>query len=136
MAINHRPARKRKVITADDKAIRLPWWGTICVICGTVLLGLSFAYFKRFDLAMPSIVSIAMIGLAIGMRWNMSHHAPFWITMAIIAAAHLVVIAIVPWTSRWVPAFVILPFGIADLYAMLWVLSVVHRSLERRASPE
>ncbi len=45
--------------------------------------------------------------------------------MAFLSALHLPLILFIPWTTKWIPAFVIMPFGIADSYAMLWVLSVV-----------
>ena len=45
--------------------------------------------------------------------------------MTVIAALHVPLILFVPWTTRWVPAFVAVPLGLADLYAMLAILSVV-----------
>jgi hypothetical protein len=45
--------------------------------------------------------------------------------MTVLAALHLPLILFIPWTTRWVPAFVIIPYGIADSYAMLWIISVV-----------
>jgi len=59
------------LVTAEDRQLRLPWWGVLCVICGTVLLGLLFLFFKRFDLARPSLTSIAVIGLVGVMRWKL-----------------------------------------------------------------
>jgi hypothetical protein len=50
--------------------------------------------------------------------------------MAILAALHVPLILFIPWTTKWIPAFVIIPFGIADSYAMLWVVSVVAKFME------
>jgi hypothetical protein len=105
--------------------MRLPWWGVLGVIFGTILLAFLFDHFGRFDLARPSFISVAMVALAIAMRWRLRRHVWFWITMIFLAALHLPLILFVPWTTKWVPAVVIAPFGIADLYAMLWVLSGV-----------
>jgi hypothetical protein len=71
-----------------------------------------------------------MVAIAIALRWKLRRHVWFWATMAILAALHLPLILFVPWTTRWIPAVVIAPVGIADLYAMLWVLSVVGRFME------
>jgi hypothetical protein len=49
----------------------------------------------------------------------------FWITIASLAALHVPLILFIPWTTKWIPVLVIIPIGIADLYAMLWVVSVV-----------
>jgi len=68
---------------------------------------------------------MAMFGVAIAMRWKLRRHIWFWITMTVIAALHIPLILFVPWTTKWVPAIVIIPIGIADLYAMLAILAVV-----------
>jgi hypothetical protein len=98
---------------------------------GALLLYLLFIYFGRFDLARPSLISAGMVALAIALRWKLRRHVWFWITMTILAGLHLPLIVFVPWTTKWIPAIVIAPFGIADLYAMLWVLSVVGKFVER-----
>jgi hypothetical protein len=120
-----------QVITAEDKKMRLPWWGVLCVMVGALPLYLLFVYFGRFDLARPTLYSIAMIAIAIAMRWKLRRHAWFWITMAVIAALHVLLILSVPWNTKWVPAIVIIPLGIGDLYAMLAILSAVGKFVER-----
>jgi hypothetical protein len=121
--------------------MRLPGWGVLCVIIGTVLLALSFVYFGRFDIARPTLISVAMVVLAITMRWKLRRHAWFWLTVVCLAALHVPLILFVPWTTKWVPALVIAPVGIADLYLMLWILSVVGKFMgepktaERSARP-
>ena len=97
---------------------------------GTVLLAIPFVYWGRFDLALASFVSVAMIVLAIAMRWKLRRHAWFWITMAFLTALHLPFILFVHWTTKWIPAVVIAPFGILDLHAMLWTLAVVGKYKE------
>jgi len=119
-----------KVITAEDRQMRLPWWGVLCVIFGTVLLGLVFTHFGRFDLARPSLISVGMVAIAAALRWKLRRHVWFWITMTILAVLHLPLIVFVPWTTKWIPAIAIVPFGIADLYIMLWVLSVVGKFVQ------
>jgi hypothetical protein len=116
--------------------MRLSWWGTLSVIFGTVILALLFVYFGRFDLARPSLISFAMLALAIVMRWKLIRNAWFWMTMIFLAALHLPLILFVPWNAKWIPAIVIAPFGIADLYAMLWVISIVRKFMERPRTPE
>lgn len=122
------------VITKEDRQMRLPWWGILCVIFGTILLAFLFDHFGRFDLARPTLLSVAMVALAIVMRWKLRRHAWFWITMTILAVLHLPLILFIPWTTKWIPAFVIAPFGIADLHAMLWILAVVGKTHGRAES--
>jgi chromate transport protein ChrA len=125
-----------KVITAEDRKMRLPWWGVLCGIFGTILLAILFDHFGKLALARPSLISVAIVTIVIAMRWKLRRHVWFWITMTILAALHLPLILFVPWTTKWVPALVIVPIGFADLYAMLWVLSVVGKFMEGPKSAE
>ena len=120
---------RNSVFTKEDKQMRLSWWGGVGIFFGTILLGLLFIKFGRLDLARPTFVSVAMIVLAIVMRWKLSHHIWFWTTMAFLIALHVPLILLVPWTTKWIPAVLIAPIGIADLYAMLWILSRVQESM-------
>lgn len=113
------------IVTREDKEMRLSWRGGLFIALGTAFLAFLFLSVGRFELARPTMVSVAMVGLAITMRWKLRKRAWFWITMTILAALHLPLILFVPWTTRWIPAILIAPIGIADLYAMLWVISVV-----------
>lgn len=114
-----------RVVTQEDKQMRLSWRGVLGVMLGTAVLALLFICLGRFDLARPSMVSVAMVSLAITMRWKLRKHVWFWTTMTILAALHLPLILFIPWTTKWIPAILIAPVGIADLYVMLWVLAVV-----------
>ena len=120
-----------RALTKRDKQMRLPWWGVLCVIAGTILLGLLFLSFGRLDLARPSLMSIAVMTLTIVMRWEFRNRAWFWITLSCFAVVHLLVILFVPWTTHWIPAFVVAPLGIADLYLVLFVLATVRNSVEK-----
>jgi hypothetical protein len=120
-----------KVITAEDKKIRLPWWGVLCIVAGGLPLLFLFDHFGKLALARPVLDSAAMVSIAIAMRWRLRRHVWFWITMTALAALHVPLILFVPWTTKWVPAIVIIPIGIADLYAMLAILSVVGKFVER-----
>ena len=125
-----------KVLTAEDRKMRLQWWGVLCVILGALGVLIFFDHFGQLALARPTMISAAMVAIAIAMRWKLKRHAWFWITMIGFAALHVPLILFVPWTTRWVPALAIIPIGIADLFIMLWVLSVVGKLMERPKSSE
>ena len=113
---------------SDIKALqhmRLPWWGVLCVVVSSALIAWLFDHFGRLDLARPVLYSIGMLGIATAVKWKFRRHMWFWGTMIILAALHVLLILLVPWTAKWIPAIVVIPIGIADLYAMLWVVSVV-----------
>ena len=114
-----------QIVTREDRQMRLSWRGGLFVFFGTILLALLFVSIGRFELARPTMVSVVMVGLVITMRWKLRKYLWFWITVTILAALHLPLIMFLPWTTRWIPAILIAPIGIADLYAMLWIISVV-----------
>jgi NADH:ubiquinone oxidoreductase subunit 3 (subunit A) len=77
-----------------------------------------------------------MLGVATVVKWKLRRHAWFWITMIVIVTLHVAVIFLVPWTTKWVPALVIIPIGTADVYAMLAILSVNGKFVESPKTSE
>ena len=105
-----------------------------CFMIGCALIALLLDYFGKFDIARPILYSTGMLFAVIVLRWKLRRNLWFWITMAVIAALHVPLILFVPWTTKWVPAAVIIPIGIADLYLMLAILYVVGEWVKGRTS--
>jgi hypothetical protein len=114
-----------KVFTEEDRKMRLPWWGVLGIILGGLPVLILFDHLGKFNLARPTLTSVVVVVIAIALRWKLKGHVWFWITMIVFVALHVPLVLLIPWTTRWVPAFVIIPIGMADLYIMLLVLSVV-----------
>ena len=112
--------------------LRLPWWGVLGVISGSLPAIWLFDHFGRFDLALPSLCSIGMIGFAIAVKWKLRRRAWFWITVAIIVALHALLILSATWTTKWIPAVVILPIAVVDLVSIFAIISFVEKAIERR----
>jgi len=119
-----------KVFTEEDRKMRLPWWGVLGIILGGLPVLILFDHFGKYNIARPTLTSIIMVTIAVAMRWKLRRHAWFWGTMIVFAALHVPLILFVPWTTKWVPAFVIIPIGMVDLYIMLLTLSVVGKYME------
>jgi hypothetical protein len=112
------------------KKIRLPWWGMLCWIAACGLIVWLLISLGRFDLALPTLNGVAVIGFTIALKRGLGRHAWFWGTMIILAALHVPLILFVPWTTKWVPALAIAAIDSADLIVMLTILSVVGRFME------
>ncbi|MBZ5662516.1 MAG: hypothetical protein LAO08_19100 [Acidobacteriia bacterium] len=112
------------------KKIRLPWWGLLCLGIGSFLTAWLFDHLGRFDLVLPIINGILIIGFAVAVKWKLRRHAWFWGTMAILAALHVPLILLVPWTTKWVPALAIAAIDSGDLIVMLAILSLVGKFME------
>jgi hypothetical protein len=64
---------------------------------------------------------------AVKMRWYLRNRPWFWITIACLLALHVPLILCVPWTSRWVPAVVMLPIGLLDILIILACVASVEK---------
>jgi|SRR5579884_592310 len=118
----------------DFKAVmkmRLTWRGVLSCMVACAIIGLPLIEIGRFDLFMPTYVSIGMLATAIAVKWRVRRCAWFWITIAFLAALHVPLILFVPWTTKWVPARAIAAVASADLIAMLVILDVVYGIVER-----
>jgi hypothetical protein len=69
--------------------MRMSWRGGLFVFFGTILLALLFISIGRFELARPTMLSVAMDGLVITMRWKLRKHVWFWITVTILNISNI-----------------------------------------------
>ena len=126
-------------IKNDIKAarkVRLPWWGVLCVIMGSLPIYWLFDHFGKLNLGLPALNCSAVFGVAIATKWGLRRHGWFWITIVFLAALHIPLILFVPWTDKWVPAIAIAATDSADLIAMLTILSVVGKFTEKPETSE
>ena len=120
----------------EAKTIRLPWWGILCWMAGCALIELLLLALGRFDLGLPVLNSIAVVGFTIALKRKLTRHGWFWGTMICLAALHIPLVLFVPWTTRWVPALAIAAIDSADLIAMLAILAVVGKFMEEPRTTE
>jgi hypothetical protein len=128
----------KKEIRNDAKAAkkwRLPWWAILGVIAGSLPIYSLLDHFGRINLALPTLVIGWTLGVAMAVTWRLRRNAWFWLTMTTIAALHVPLILFVPWSTKWVPAIVIIPVAGADYYGTLRILSAVGGFAERRRLP-
>lgn len=112
------------------KKIRLPWWVLLCLGIVSLPTYWLFDHFGKFDLALPTLNSVLVVGFTIAVKWKLRRDAWFWGTIAILAALHVPLVLFVPWTTKWVPALAIAAIDSADLILMLAILAVVAKFME------
>lgn len=114
----------RREIKAAKK-LRMPGWGVVCLMIGTLVCLCLVDNFGKLDLVLPIMNSIVVLGFMLGFKRKLWRHAWFWGTMAVIAALHVPLILFVPWTTKWVPALAIAVIDSVDFCLILWILAVV-----------
>jgi len=112
------------------KKIRLPWWALLCLGIGSFLAAWLFDHLGKFNLVLPTLNCIFVLGFTVAVKRKLKRHAWFWGTMAILVALHVPLVLFVPWTTKWVPALLIAAIDSADLIVMLAILAVVERFME------
>lgn len=112
------------------KKIRLPWWALLCLGIGSFLAAWLFDHLGKFNLVLPTLNCIFVLGFTVAVKRKLKRHAWFWGTMAILVALHVPLVLFVPWTTKWIPALLIAAIDSADLIVMLAILAVIERFME------
>jgi hypothetical protein len=120
----------------DAKLKPLPWWGVLAIMLGGLPLVLLFVHYGKLAFALPTLDSVAVIAFAIVLRWRLRRYAWFWMAVALFVVLHTLVILFVPWTTQWIPAFLLAPIVFADLYSMLAMLSAIEKFMANREPAE
>jgi hypothetical protein len=118
------------------KQLTLSWKSGLAIFFGALLIGLLFNYLGKSALERPTGVSIVIVAFAVAMKWELRSRIWFWTAMAIFVAFHVLLVLIIPWPTGWIPAIVMIPIGLADLYVMLAILSGVGKFVESRNPSE
>ena len=95
----------------------------------TFPLFLLFKYLGHSGNGRAAWFSAFTIVLVARVRWELSKHRWFWVTIAAIVLYHLPLVLLVPWTATWVPSFVIMPFCVVDGVAMLALIQAVEKRM-------
>jgi hypothetical protein len=84
-----------------------------------------FDHMGRLELTIPVLASVAAFVFILLVKWRLRRYVWFWVTMTVLAVLHVVMLWLVPWTKKWVPAATTAGVGTIDIFAMLAVISVV-----------
>ena len=111
------------------KKLWLPWWAVLLGILVSTLTCWLFDHFGRLDLALPTLNTIGVLGFLLVVKRKLWRHAWFWIMMTFITAAHVELILLIPWTTKWVPAAAIAGIDSLDFIVVLTILNYVVKKL-------
>lgn len=76
-------------------------------------------------------VSLALMILAIRAFWYLRQRAWFWLTIAALMIIHVILIVVIPWTNKSIPAPALWPIGIVDFAAICGFVKLVEKVMGR-----
>lgn len=75
--------------------------------------------------------ALALMVLAIRAFWYLKPRAWFWMTIAALAIIHVVLIVVIPWSNKSIPAPALWPIGVVDFVAICGFVKLVERIMNR-----
>ncbi len=92
-------------------------WVLVVGLCCT-LIDILLTYFGDPGRGRAAAIGMTMILFAARKNWTLRGYAWFWILVTIIVALHVLLILLIPWTSKSYPGPTLLPFALVD-YAIV-----------------
>ena len=85
-------------------------------------------------LTRPTMYSVLVIWLVIKAKWELRVYSWFWLLIGSAVLFHVLLLALVPWNSGWIPALVAIPLLSADIVAWLILLILFEVRFEKRSA--
>jgi len=107
----------------------LPW-----VIAAAVVTSPLFFFFEQRnepEVGRAAWMCALVFVVVVKIRWELRTHSWFWLTLAGLAALHVPLILLIPWTASWIPAFGIWPVAVLDCAIILGCIALVERAVTR-----
>jgi hypothetical protein len=97
-----------------------------------------FVYLGKAELGFGVTIVATAAVLAIKLRWELSKHVWFWVTIAVVFALHIPLLLVFQWPPHTgVPTlFYTMPMGIADFFIMSGAISLAQRLFLRDSSAD
>jgi hypothetical protein len=112
------------------KKLRLPWWGVLAEVICCLSVFWWFDHFGRLELGIPTLMGVCALSLVVIVKRDLIRCAWFWITMAIVAALHVLLILYVPWPTKGIRGLMIGGAAFVDMCVIFAVVAVVERFVQ------
>lgn len=121
-------------VTEKDASTRSPLTRkrTILAILFGVPAFFLFAYFGEPARGRAAAISVGVLTMAVGASWDLRREAWYWVTIALLAACHVPIILLVPWTDKSYPGYTLLPVAVLDFAIVFAVIKLVEKAIRSR----
>jgi hypothetical protein len=109
------------------------WSGTLIGLA-TLPVFFVFAYLGKEEVGFTVCIVLAIIGIAIRLRWKLRKHVWFWATIALVLALHVPFLSIIHWPDTKVPTIAYaMPLGIADFLIVSGALALAEKLFSKQS---
>jgi len=105
-------------------------WGFIALLL-SLPVAIVISHFVDPGRGRAAGVSLALMIFAIRVFWRLKQRGWFWIAIAALTIIHVVLIVVIPWTNKSIPAPALWPLGIADFAAICGFIKLVEKAMSR-----
>jgi len=117
----------------DDRLTRK--WLLIIILCMTVPFVL-FAFLGHDPgRGRAAAICTGVIMIAARARWDLRKHRWFWVVLTIISTFHVLLVLLIPWTSKSYPGLILFPVGVLD-YALVYGIIKLVEKVAKGAAPQ
>ncbi|NYF79888.1 hypothetical protein HDF17_002208 [Granulicella arctica] len=105
-------------------------WLLVVILCMVPAFAL-FAYFGDSGRGRAAAGSTIVIMYAARGCWDLRRHTWFWVTLTILIALHVLLVLLVPWTSKSYPGLILFPIAAVDYAIVYGCIKLVDRMMNR-----
>ncbi len=114
--------------------VRLPWWALVSIGILSVPVFWLFDHFGSLNMSLPVLDSIVPFAFVLYIKRKLYGKWWFWLTIALVAILHAVLIWSIPWTEDWKPAVIAGGLVSAEICVSLWILATVETLVSSRTA--
>ena len=105
-------------------------WTLVVILCGMSPF-LLFTFLGDPGRGRAAAICTAVIMYAARGCWNLKEYAWFWMTLAIIITLHILLVLLVPWTSKSYPGLTLFPIAVLDYAIVYGCIKLVEKVMKR-----
>ena len=121
----------------DIKAVqkvRLPWWALALIVVLSLPVFWLFDHLGTLNMSLPVLDSIVPFGFVLYLKRKLYGKWWFWLTIALMALLHGLLIWSIPWTEAWKPALVAGGLVSVEICLILWLLAAIETLVSSRTT--
>jgi len=94
-------------------------WLLVVILCGAIPFLLFAFLLNDPGRGRAGAIATMVIMYAVRGRWNLRRYTWFWVVLTAIIAVHVLLVLLVPWTSKSYPGLLLFPVAVLD-FAIVW----------------